>query len=71
MEGLLENELDMKIRNYFFGGELDSDNFMDIEDNDEKDREIEESVNEDNDSVYGSELDDGFKFIESFVSDGE
>lgn len=71
MEGLLENELDMKIRNYFFGGELDSDDFMDIEDNDEKDREIEESVNEDNDSVNGSELDDGFKFIESFVSDGE
>lgn len=71
MEGLLENELDMKIRNYFFGGELDSVNFMDIEDNDEKDREIEESVNEDNDSVNGSELDDGFKFIESFVSDGE
>lgn len=67
MEGLLENESDMKIRNYFFGGELDSVNFMDIEDNDEKDREIEESVNEDNDSVYGSELDD----IESFVSDGE
>lgn len=71
MEGLLENESDMEIRNYFFGGELDSDDFMDIEDNDEKNREIEESVNEDNDSVNGSELDDGFKFIESFVSDGE
>lgn len=71
MEGLLENESDMEIRNYFFGGELDSDDFMDIEDNDEKNREIEESVNEDSDSVNGSELDDGFKFIESFVSDGE
>nr|XP_034311300.1 transducin beta-like protein 3 [Crassostrea gigas] len=71
VEGLPENESDMKIRNHSSGGESDSVNSMDTEDNDEKDRETEESANEDNDSVNGSESDDGCKSTESSASDGE